>query len=90
MKNYIERIAARTMPSAYRNLRMLARVNASDETMLARVIAYESEVRELRAELNEVRRDNRRVVELYDLVFDRLREDMPLRAQPVPTSTRND
>ncbi|MFB9309281.1 hypothetical protein BJY17_001258 [Agromyces hippuratus] len=90
MKKYIERFAARTMPSAYKNLRMLARVNASDETMLARVIAYEEEVRELRAELNEVRRDNRRVVELYDLVFARLRDDMPLRAQPLPTNAQND
>lgn len=83
MKRWLGRIAARVMPRTYRNFQLLSNVDAGGESMATRLVAYEAEVRELRAELNEVRRDNRRVVELYDLVFERLRQDMPLRAEPI-------
>jgi len=77
------RMAARMMPRTYRNLQVLSTLDLDDDTMVERIVAYETEVRELRAELNEVRRDNRRVTELYDLIFERLRDDMPLRAKPI-------
>ncbi|WP_157421656.1 hypothetical protein [Agromyces sp. Leaf222] len=83
MRRMLGRIAARTMPRTYRNLQVLSTLDLDDDTMVERIVAYETEVRELRAELNEVRRDNRRVTELYDLVFERLRDDMPLRATPL-------
>jgi len=40
---------------------------------------FEARIAELEAALNELRRDNRRVTELYDLVFERLRQDNPLK-----------
>ncbi|MFE6963798.1 hypothetical protein ACFVAJ_01715 [Agromyces sp. NPDC057679] len=86
MKQFFGRLAERAMPVTYNNLKLLARVDPTDDSLTGRMLAYELEVRELRAELNEVRGENRRVVELYDLVFERLREDMPLRATPMPTS----
>ncbi|MGI9823130.1 hypothetical protein [Agromyces sp. Marseille-Q5079] len=84
MKRMLGSIAARVMPRTYHNLKVLSTVDLQNDSMLERMISYETEVRELRSELNEVRRDNRRVVELYDLVFARLQEDMPLRAKPLP------
>ncbi|WP_157426552.1 hypothetical protein [Agromyces salentinus] len=77
-------------PRTYHNLQVLSTVDLQSDSMLERMISYETEVRELRAELNEIRRDNRRVVELYDLVFERLQEDMPLRAKPVPADGGQD
>ena len=40
----------------------------------ARVDALETAVAELREEIDETRRDGRRVAELYDLVFERLKD----------------
>ena len=39
-----------------------------------RVARLEREIAELRSEIDELRRDSARIAELYDLVFDRLRE----------------
>jgi hypothetical protein len=36
---------------------------------LPRLISYERELRELRREVDELRRENRRVAELYDVFF---------------------
>jgi urease gamma subunit len=44
-------------------------------SLRARVAALETAVAELREEIDESRRDGRRVAELYDLVFERLRAD---------------
>lgn len=84
MSRLLGKIAARVMPRTYKNLKVIGSIDLHDDSMIQRLIAYETEIRELRAELNEVRRDNRRVVELYDLVFARLQDDMPLRAKPLP------
>jgi molecular chaperone GrpE (heat shock protein) len=35
-------------------------------------------IADLEKQLKEMRQDNRRVAELYDLVFERLRQDNPL------------
>lgn len=35
-------------------------------------------IADLEAQLKEMRQDNRRVAELYDLVFERMRQDNPL------------
>ncbi|MFC9917636.1 hypothetical protein [Agromyces binzhouensis] len=83
MKRLIGKVLSRIAPRTYQNLRLLSEANHSGDDLFALLADYETEVRELRAELNEVRRDNRRVVELYDLVFERLQDDMPLTARPV-------
>ncbi|MFF2370058.1 hypothetical protein [Agromyces sp. NPDC058110] len=80
MKRTIGRLASKAMPRTYSNLQLLSTMNDGGESVIATLVSLDEQVRELRAELNEVRRDNRRVVELYDLVFARLQEDTPLKA----------
>ncbi|GGI47680.1 putative RNase H-like nuclease (RuvC/YqgF family) [Agromyces flavus] len=48
--------------------------NAGDRNTPERVARLEREIAELRSEIDELRRDSARIAELYDLVFDRLRE----------------
>jgi uncharacterized coiled-coil protein SlyX len=43
----------------------------------ARVGSLEATIAELQEEIDETRRDGRRVAELYDLVFERLRAPQP-------------
>ncbi|BDZ45915.1 DUF6752 domain-containing protein [Naasia aerilata] len=45
----------------------------SIQELTARVDALETAIAELREEIDETRRDDRRVAELYDLVFERLK-----------------
>lgn len=40
----------------------------------AEIARLQAEIDELRAEIDELRVDSRRIAELYDLVFERLRE----------------
>ncbi|WP_350339447.1 MULTISPECIES: DUF6752 domain-containing protein [Paramicrobacterium] len=61
-----------------RNLTLLTELDEGSETVAELLVKYELQVRDLRAELNEMRRDNRRMAELYDLVFERLRDENPL------------
>lgn len=42
--------------------------------LTARVAGYEAEVKELRDEIDELRQDSLRIAELYDLVFERLKQ----------------
>lgn len=83
MKRFLAGVFRRMAPRTYANLQLLSEANTSGSDLVELLSRYEAEVRELRAELNEVRRDNLRVVEIYDLVFERLRQDMPLTARPV-------
>ena len=41
----------------------------------AEIARLQGEIDALRAEIDELRVDSRRIAELYDLVFERLRED---------------
>lgn len=81
MKRLLRRLARSLAPTAYAKLEALGvredgtvAVDMSD----ARTVALEARVRDLEVQLKEVRQDNRRVAELYDLVFERLRSDRPL------------
>ncbi|MET0725109.1 MAG: hypothetical protein ABWY36_02080 [Leifsonia sp.] len=79
MKNLISKLASRLAPRTYENLQLLATVDVrTGETVAVMLARHQVEVRELRAEVNELRRDNRRVTELYDAVFERIRSDNPL------------
>lgn len=79
MREILRKIARRIAPTAYRKLEQLQITDAG--MVVAPVAAPDLEQRivELEAALNELRSDNRRVTELYDLVFARLRDDNPLK-----------
>lgn len=77
MRKILRKLAMLIAPTAYGKLQrfdpdkpVAAGAEVSEE-LIARVA-------ELELQLKEVRQDNRRVAELYDLVFERLREDNPL------------
>ena len=60
--------------NALRRLNPAARRNSAEPDAAKRVARLERDVAELRAEIDELRRDSARVAELYELVFERLRE----------------
>ncbi|MFT4235935.1 MAG: hypothetical protein QM607_13190 [Microbacterium sp.] len=79
MRELLRRVARRIAPTAYGKLELLnaSEIGRADD---ATVAALREEVLELRQQLHELRQDNRRVTELYDLVIERLRDDAPLRS----------
>jgi hypothetical protein len=72
MKQFLAKIAQRLAPRTVANLR---RLNALDPQLgdggggLPQLVSYERELRALRREVDELRRENRRVAELYDVFF---------------------
>jgi hypothetical protein len=78
MRRLLRLLAQKVAPTAYGRLRKLSVLDDSTSTsdVLLRV---EEQVRDLQAQLDEVRREHRRVVELYDLVFERLQRENSLR-----------
>ncbi|RNE59084.1 DUF6752 domain-containing protein [Cryobacterium tepidiphilum] len=74
MENFLGRLLAKVAPRAARALTTLIHVSEEDDALLPKVIAYENQVRELRQEIDELRKDNLRIAELYDLVFERLNQ----------------
>ncbi|MFT4234686.1 MAG: hypothetical protein QM607_06790 [Microbacterium sp.] len=76
MENFFGRLIARFSPRTHRVVTTLIHAaEQSDDGLMAKVIGYEQEVRELRAEVDELRQDNLRIAELYDLVFEQLRAE---------------
>lgn len=74
MENYFGRLLARFAPRTAKVLTTLIHASEEDEGgLISRVLAYEMEVRELRQEIDELRKDSLRIAELYDLVFERLK-----------------
>ena len=70
MKRLLSTAAERLAPRTVNNLRKLNNLDDEfDSSDLSRLISYERELRELRREVDELRRDNRRVAELYDVFF---------------------
>jgi transposase len=69
MKQFLANIAQRLAPRTVANLRKLNHLDPKLERDLPRLISYERELRQLRREVDELRRDNRRVAELYDVFF---------------------
>ncbi len=75
MKKFLFNAAQRIAPRTVSNLRSLSSLQLSAmekefDQGPARFIHYERELRNLRREIDELRRDNRRVAELYDVVFE--------------------
>ncbi|MEP6851196.1 MAG: hypothetical protein ABJA87_00790 [bacterium] len=77
MNEYIKKAARRVAPRTVNNIRTLATLDQQFEQGPARFISYERELRELRREIDELRRDNRRVAELYDAVFEWAHQQIP-------------
>ena len=83
MKHFLAAIAQRVAPRTVTNLR---RLNALDPELgrgLPQLISYERELRELRREVDELRRDNRRVAELYDAFYQWLNQNVGSRGSDV-------
>ena len=83
MKQFLANIAQRLAPRTVANLRKLNHLDPKLDRGLPRLISYERELRELRREVDELRRDNRRVAELYDVFFQWAHQNAGTR---VPTS----
>lgn len=76
MANVRKWVAARARnvaPRTIRNLEALSRANAEFDGSGSRIIVYERELRDMRREVDALRREHRRVIELYDAVFDYVR-----------------
>lgn len=69
MDTYFGRALARLDPRATK-----APEDADEAELGRRLVACEAEVRDLRREIDELRVDSLRIAELYDLVFERLRD----------------
>ena len=70
MKTLLWRLGQRLAPRTTTNLRRLNALDPEFDSSMPRLITYERELRELRREIDEMRRDNRRVAELYDVFFE--------------------
>ncbi|MFD1717010.1 hypothetical protein [Georgenia deserti] len=73
MKDAIGRLARRIAPRTMTNLETISRWDSEYEDHGPRIVVYERELRELRREVDAMRREQRRVVELYDAVFEHAR-----------------
>lgn len=69
MRNLLSKLLYRLAPRTVSNLQRLERLDPELREGPSRFLAYERELRALRREIDELRRDNRRVAELYDAVF---------------------
>jgi hypothetical protein len=86
---FLMRTATRIAPRTVNNLRTLRDLDLEFEQGPARFINYEKEIWALRREVDELRRDNRRVAELYDAVFEWAKANsLPTPPAADSTSTR--
>ncbi|WP_308493272.1 hypothetical protein [Microbacterium terrisoli] len=78
MRKLLRSLAEKIAPTAYGRLKQLS-VLDDDATTSEILLGYQEQVKDLQAQLDEVRREHRHVVELYDLMFERLQNEAPLR-----------
>lgn len=70
LRTVLRKTAERVAPGTVSSLRIINGLDTEFVDGPGRFIRYEREIAELRREIDELRRDNRRVAELYDLVFE--------------------
>lgn len=87
LKNHIANIARRVAPRTVRNLEALSDLTADHAEGPLRFVAYERELQTLRKEVDELRRDHRRIAEMYDVMFEWARRDAAERGV-APTTDR--
>ena len=85
MKNLLSNAAERLAPRTLKNLRRLSALDPDLDRNLPLVLTYERELRALQREVDELRRDHRRVAELYDAVFEWVRTN----GTPPPPAAEN-
>ncbi|MGV9195193.1 hypothetical protein ACQ143_12680 [Microbacterium sp. MC2] len=78
MRKYLRKLGEKIAPTAYTRLQRLSVLDA-DGSAADILLRYEQQLHDLSAQVDELRRENRRVVELYDLLFERLQRENPLR-----------
>lgn len=78
VKELMGKVARKVAPRTIENLKYLANTREKGDDVFDLLRAYEIEIKELKTELDEMRRDQRRMAELYDLVFERVRSDKPV------------
>jgi type II secretory pathway component PulK len=70
VKRFVSTAAQRLAPRTLQNLRRLSALDPDLDRALPLLLTYERELRALQREVDELRRDHRRVAELYDAVFE--------------------
>lgn len=75
MKRFLGKTARKIAPRTFENLSYLSKTRSRGPEVMDAIRAYEIEVKQLKTELDEMRRDQRRMAELYDLVFERARTE---------------
>lgn len=80
MRSMLRRLAMWIAPTAYTKLQALD-VDRPLPTGLEDADDLRARIADLEQQLKEMRQDNRRVAELYDVIFERLRDDNPLSAR---------
>lgn len=80
MKNLLSSAAERLAPRTLKNLRRLSALDPDLDRGIPLVLTYERELRALQREVDELRRDHRRVAELYDAVFEYARSNTASRS----------
>lgn len=73
----VGKLARKLAPRTIENLAFLSRSRAAGGDIFELLRAYQEDIQELKLEMNELRRDQRRMAELYDLVFERVRQENP-------------
>lgn len=81
MRKYFRKLAEMVAPTAYNRLRRLSVLDDAGSSATEILLRYEQQIHDLSGQVDELRRENRRVVELYDLVFERLQRENPLRGE---------
>ena len=82
VKKLLSSAAERLAPRTLKNLRRLSALDPDLDRGLPLVLTYERELRALQREVDELRRDHRRVAELYDAVFEYARSNAAAAASP--------
>ncbi|GAA4421598.1 hypothetical protein GCM10023169_14610 [Georgenia halophila] len=84
MKDIVGNVVRRIAPRTMQNLETINRWDAEYEDHGPRILMYERELREMRREIDAMRREQRRVTELYDAVFEHARRSGTAGEEPEP------